>query len=164
LELDHYIQSGIIESYVLGLATNVEVEELQYMRRLYPELNSEITAVERRMERTAFAEAVLPPEQLKDRILQRINWREEAYHDTTDYHRTSNQRQQANYNTTYINIQPKDNQYITVHKWWKLFFIAVFIISKICLASAIYFYLKYQMQEKKLEQLAPRTEIHANPR
>lgn len=164
MELDHYIQSGIIESYVLGLATNVEVEELQYMRRLYPELNSEITAVEKRMEKTAFAEAVLPPEQLKDRIFQRINWREEEYYDTTDYRRSSNQRQQGNYNTTYINIQPKDNQYITVHKWWKLFFIAVFILSKIMLASAIYFYVKSQMQEKKLEQLAPRTAIPANSR
>jgi len=163
LELDHYIQSGIIESYVLGLATNVEVEELQYMRRLYPELNSEIAAVEKRMERQAFAEAVLPPERLKDRIFQRINWREEDYHDTTDYGR-SNQNQQANYNTTYINIQPKDNQYITVHKWWKVFFIAVFILSKVCLASAIYFYLKYQMQEKKLEQVSPRAEFPANSR
>lgn len=164
MELDHYIQSGIIESYVLGLATNVEVEELQYMRRLYPELNSEITAVEKRMERTALAEAVLPPEQLKVRIFQRINWREEEYHDTTDYRRSSNQRQQGNYNTTYINIQPKDNQYITVHKWWKVFFIAVFILSKITLASAIYFYVKSQLQEKKLEQLAPRTQAPANSR
>ncbi|WP_440132617.1 hypothetical protein [Chitinophaga sancti] len=164
MELDHYIQSGIIESYVLGLATNVEVEELQYMRRLYPELNSEIAAVEKRMEITAFAEAVPPPAQLKDRIFQRINWKEEESHEATDYRRTSGQHQQANYNTTYINIQPKDNQYITVHKWWKLFFIAVFIISKICLASAIYFFVKSQMQEKKLEQLTPRTEVHTNSR
>ncbi|WP_343689459.1 hypothetical protein [Chitinophaga sp.] len=164
MELDHYIQSGIIESYVLGLATNVEVEELQYMRKLYPELNSEIAAVERRMERTALAEAVLPPEELKERIFQRINWREDDYYDTGDYRRSSNTREKASYNTTYINIQPKDNQYITVHKWWKLFFIAVFIISKVCLASAIYFYLKYEMQEKKLEQLTPRTEVPTNPR
>ncbi|WP_343669510.1 hypothetical protein [Chitinophaga sp.] len=161
MELDHYIQSGIIESYVLGLATNVEVEELQYMRRLYPELNSEIAAVEKRMERTAFAEAVSPPGWLKDRILQRINWQGEEYQDTADY-RKSNQNHQASYNTTYINIQPKDNQYITVHKWWKVFFIAVFILSKVCLASAIYFYLKYQMQEKKLEQVAPRAKAPIN--
>lgn len=162
MELDHYIQSGIIESYVLGLATSTEIDELQYMRRLYPELNREIAAVERRMERTAFAEAVLPPERLKDRIFQRINWEEEEKNFDT-HERRGPYGKQPNHNT-YINIQPKDNDYITVHKWWKVFFIAVFILSKICLGTAIYFFLKYQMQEKKLESMTPRTETHTNTR
>lgn len=164
MELNHYIQSGIIESYVLGLATSTEIDELQYMRRLYPELNREIAAVERRMERTAFAEAVLPPERLKDRIFQRINWEEEERnYDTRERTRSNGNGNQQNYNT-YINIQPKGSDYITVHKWWKVFFIAVFILSKLCLGTAIYFFLKYQMQEKKLESLTPRTETHANTR
>ena len=155
MELDHYIQSGIIESYVLGLATSVEVDELLYMRRIYPELNREIAAVERRMEHTAFAEAVTPPERIRDRILQRIDWQEERFEKV--------EKERSGYTNIYI--QPKDNQFITVHKWWKLFFIMVFILSKICLASAIYFYLKDQrLQERKMVPSVQKTEVHAGVR
>ncbi len=143
MDLNHYIQSGIIESYVLGIATVSEMEELQHMRRLYPSLNAEIMAVERRIERTALAEAVLPSPYLKDRIFQRINWRDDPPPPHGD--------DQSRY--TFINIQSRDGQHITVHKWWRLFFIVTFIISKVCLFFAIYYFLKYQqMQERKEEE------------
>jgi len=143
LELNHYIQSGLLESYVLGIATASEMEELQQMRRLYPSLNAEIIAVERRIEKTALEEAVLPSPYLKQRIFQHINWREELPppDDKSRY--------------TFINIHSKDTQHITVHKWWRLFFIITFILSKICLFFAIYFFLKYQQsreKEKEAEQ------------
>jgi hypothetical protein len=147
LELDHYIESGIIESYALGLATASEIEELQHMRKLYPELNTEIRMVERRMEMVALTEGVQPPSKLKDRIFQRINWDEE---------KESKEKDKSNY--TFINIQSRNQDYITVHKWWKLFFIMVFIVSKVCLFAAIYFYLKYQQSQEKLAQSSSRIE------
>lgn len=149
MELHHYIESGIIESYALGLATATEIEELQYMRKLYPEINTEIRMVERRIEMVALTEGVMPPARLKDRIFQRINWEDPK---TTE-------QDKSNY--TFINIQSKDNNYITVHRWWKLFFILVFAVSKVCLFAAIYYYLKYQqLQEKKQEQASFPTEQH----
>lgn len=149
MELHHYIESGIIESYALGLATATEIAELQYMRKLYPELNTEIRMVERRIEMVALTEGVMPPARLKDRIFQRINWEEQK--------NTEQEKDKSNY--TFINIQSKDNNYITVHKWWKLFFVMVFIVSKVCLFAAIYYYLKYQqLQERKLEQTSYPTE------
>ena len=149
MELDHYRQSGIIESYVLGLATSIEAEELQRMRRLYPEVNREIAAVERQMERTAFAEAVLPPEGLKDQIFQRISWREEI--PGTDEWEKANTK---NPNYTFINIQPKSQEYITVNKMWKYFFFAIFLISKILLFTAVYFLLKYLQSQEKIKELS----------
>lgn len=147
MELHHYIESGIIESYALGLATATEVEELQYMRKLYPELNTEIRMVERRIEMVALSEGVMPPARVKDRLFQRIDWEEQK----------TKEKDKSNY--TFINIESKNRDYITVHKWWKFFFIMVFIVSKICLFAAIYFYLKYQqVQEKKLEQASYPTE------
>ena len=156
MELHHYIESGIIESYALGLATSSEIEELQYMRKLYPELNTEIMLVERRLERVALTEGILPPSRLKDRIFQRINWEREGQTYGDNNYKTPEDK--SNY--TFINIQSKDRNYITVHKWWKLFFVMVFIVSKICLFAAIYYYLKYQqLQEIKSEQTRlPRTE------
>jgi hypothetical protein len=149
LELHHYIESGIIESYALGLATTSEVEELQYMRKLYPELNTEIRMVERRIEMVALTEGIMPPARLKDRLFQRINWEEKR----------TNEQDKSNY--TFINIESKNKDYITVHKWWKLFFVMVFIVSKVCLFAAIYYYLKYQQsQELRSEQRSFPTEQH----
>ncbi|GAA3947436.1 hypothetical protein GO495_26720 [Chitinophaga oryziterrae] len=147
MELDHYIESGIIESYALGLATASEIEELQHMRKLYPELNTEIRMVERRMEMVALTEGVQPPSKLKDRIFQRINWDEE---------KDTKEKDKSNY--TFINIQSRNQDYITVHKWWKLFFIMVFIVSKVCLFAAIYYYLKYQQSQEKSAQSSSQTE------
>jgi len=143
LDLNHYIQSGIIESYVLGIATTSEMEELQHMRRIYPSLNLEIMAVERRIEKSALSEAVLPSPYLKERIFQRINWRDDMPPPSGD--------DQSRY--TFINIQSKDGQHITVHRWWRAFFIITFILSKICLFFAIYFFLKYQQSQERKEEL-----------
>lgn len=151
MELDHYIESGIIESYALGLATTAEIEELQHMRKLYPQLNTELRIVERRIEMAALTEGVQPPSRLKDKVFQRINWDEE---------KNTTEKDKSNY--TFINIQSKNQDYITVHRWWKLFFIMVFIVSKICLFAAIYFYLKYQQAQEKLAQPSSRTE-HSIP-
>jgi hypothetical protein len=122
---------------VLGIATVSEMEELQQMRRLYPSLNAEVMAVERRIEKTALAEAVLPSPYLKQRIFQHINWRDKLppSDDNSRY--------------TFINIHSKDEQHITVHKWWRLFFIITFILSKVCLFFAIYFFLKYQQSRER---------------
>jgi len=149
LKLDHYIESGIIESYALGLATPAEVEELQHMRKLYPQLNTEIRIVERRIEMVALREGVAPPSRLKDRVFQRIGW---------DKEKNTTEKDQSNY--TFINIQSRNQDYITVHRWWKLFFIMVFIVSKICLFAAIYYYLKYQQTQEKLAQPSSPIEHH----
>jgi hypothetical protein len=137
LELKFYIESGIIESYVLGLASEAEVEELQHMRKLYPELDTEVEFVERRLERAAFDEPAMPPAEVRDRVLQKIRWDGgHAYADPSS-------------NYTFINIQPKDGSHITVHRWWKIFFIIFFIMSKIFLFLAIFYYLKYRMSQEK---------------
>lgn len=145
MELKFYIESGIIESYVLGLATEEEALELQHMRRLYPELDTEIDIVERRLERAAFDEPALPPDEIRERVLQRIRWENGGAYAEPD--------PGANY--TFINIQPKDKDHITVHKWWKIFFIIFFIMSKVFLFLAIFYYLKYKQTQEDHSSLNP---------
>ncbi|MET3875051.1 hypothetical protein [Chitinophaga sp. OAE865] len=137
MELKFYIESGIIESFVLGLATEEEVEELQHMRRLYPELDTEVEFVERRLERAAFDEPAMPPVEIRERVLQKIRWEEGHGHSDPS----------SNY--TFINIQPKDGNHIMVHRWWKIFFIIFFIMSKVFLFLAIFYYLKYRMSQEQ---------------
>ncbi|CAL1520944.1 hypothetical protein [Chitinophaga sp. MM2321] len=139
MELKFYIESGIIESFVLGLATESEVEELEHMRRLYPDLDTEVEIVERRLERAAFDEAAMPPAQTKERVLQKIRWEQAG-----GYGETSS-------SYTFINILPKDGSHISVHRWWKIFFIIIFILSKIFLFFAILYYLKYRQVKEQEE-------------
>jgi anti-sigma-K factor RskA len=68
-----YISSGIIESYVLGLADAQEAAELAQMRRQYPEVEAAITAFEQSLEAHARATAIAPPEALKPRLMAAIN-------------------------------------------------------------------------------------------
>ncbi|RBL93643.1 hypothetical protein [Chitinophaga flava] len=150
MELKFYIESGIIESYVLGLASETEVEELEHMRKLFPELDTEVELVERRLEKACFDEAVLPPMITRERVLQKVRW---------EYAGAGADSQSSNY--TFINIQPKDGSHISVHRWWKIFFIIIFILSKIFLFFAIFYYLKYrQEKEKEQERTVVTTFIH----
>jgi heme/copper-type cytochrome/quinol oxidase subunit 3 len=84
----------------------------------------------------------MPPAEIRDRVLQKIRWDEgNAYSDPSS-------------NYTFINIQPKDGNHITVHRWWKIFFIIFFIMSKVFLFLAIFYYLKYRMsQEQRSDNL-----------
>lgn len=68
-----YIESGILELYVLGQLTALEQAEVEAMATRYPEVKQEIDAIERAMEQYAVAQAVQPAEGLDQKILARIN-------------------------------------------------------------------------------------------
>lgn len=74
MELKQYIETGIIESYVLGLATAEEAAEFLRLKALYPEVRAELAAVEQHVKRLLFNEAVRPPDAIRERILQSIGW------------------------------------------------------------------------------------------
>jgi hypothetical protein len=151
LEIREYIESGIIESYLLGLATHDEAVELQQLRRVFPELNSEIAMTERRLEKMAFADDLKPPAEVWNKITHRIRWEEENRH--------KSEEDRANY--TFINMQPRTDHMITVHKNWKYAFIVIFILSKIFLIGAIILGLKYyrEMRDHRVRQQSAPTQL-----
>lgn len=67
-----YIESGILELYVLGQLTAQEQAEVEAMAAQYPEVKQEIDAIELAMEQYAVANAVQPSVGLDDQILARI--------------------------------------------------------------------------------------------
>jgi anti-sigma-K factor RskA len=72
LNISDYISSGIIESYVLGLADAAEQQELEQLRIQYPELEAAIRAFEQSLEQNALAAATPPPAHLKEKILSAL--------------------------------------------------------------------------------------------
>ena len=73
MDINEYIQSGIIESYVLGLANTEEIDEMEKNRFLYPEIGKAITDFSLRLEEKALEYAIAPPAELKVKIFSAID-------------------------------------------------------------------------------------------
>jgi len=69
VNIKEYISSGIIESYVLGLASNEERAEFEQLSSVHAELRQAKEAFELSLEQHALDNAVNPPAALKEKIL-----------------------------------------------------------------------------------------------
>lgn len=68
-----YIESGVIESYVLGMANAQEAAELEQLSRQYPEIRKAIDDFEALLESTAMAAAVTPAPALKTKLFAELD-------------------------------------------------------------------------------------------
>lgn len=71
-EVKAYIESGILELYVLGQLSAQENNEVEVMANKHPEVKAEITAIELAMEAYALDNAVEPSVDLSDKIFSKI--------------------------------------------------------------------------------------------
>jgi anti-sigma-K factor RskA len=72
VNIREYISSGIVESYVLGLAAAEERVEFEQLCSQYPELMEARTAFEKALEKQAMENAIEPPAFIKQRVLDQI--------------------------------------------------------------------------------------------
>jgi anti-sigma-K factor RskA len=72
MDIQDYIASGIIESYVMGMATPREREEFERLCRHYPELEVARKQFEDSLETKAQADAETPPAFVKEKIFDAI--------------------------------------------------------------------------------------------
>jgi anti-sigma-K factor RskA len=69
VNIDNYISSGAIESYVLGLANAQEAAEVQQLSLQYPEIKQAIANFEAALEAAAFANAITPAASSKEKLM-----------------------------------------------------------------------------------------------
>lgn len=72
MNIQEYISSGIVESYVLGLASEEERKEFEQLCTLHPELAAARTAFELSLEQQAFANAITPYPGTKHRVFKKV--------------------------------------------------------------------------------------------
>lgn len=72
MDIQAYIQSGIIESYVLGLASAEEAAELEKLQFQFPEIQQAISDFSASMEQQAFEHAITPPPDVKAKVMTAI--------------------------------------------------------------------------------------------
>jgi anti-sigma-K factor RskA len=73
VNLQDYIASGIIESYVMGLASESERAEFEQLCAQYPELVAQRRKFEERLEQYASDHAELPPPEVKVKVFEAIS-------------------------------------------------------------------------------------------
>ncbi|MGH2552150.1 MAG: anti-sigma factor [Chitinophagaceae bacterium] len=73
MNIKEYISSGIVESYVLGLASEDERREFEQLCKQYPELLAIRNEFEMDLEKQAMENAISPPVDLKNKILTKIS-------------------------------------------------------------------------------------------
>ncbi|MBW8686250.1 hypothetical protein [Chitinophaga rhizophila] len=148
LDLHDYIESGIIESYLLGLASADEAALFERMRNLYPELNTEIVAAEYKLQKLMQEDGVTPPAKVWNKISERLT----PHHHESYYSRAGKQDTAAD-PFTYV-LQPRNNT-ITVSIWWRCAFIALVVVIMALIASTVYFYQQFRTVEERLMHLHP---------
>jgi len=78
LDPKKYIESGILDDYVMGFVSDQERQEVQCLAKIYPEINEALRQAEDLMATWAADNAVAPPLELKDKILANLGEQEAA--------------------------------------------------------------------------------------
>ncbi|QXV65714.1 hypothetical protein INP83_01050 [Mucilaginibacter sp. 21P] len=157
--IHQYINSGILEAYVTGSASETEVEELLRMKARHPEVNIALQELEADMEFLAGRMAVMPPARTWDKISDEIDEIMLREKKEVSKFRPANQPTEETIppaGPTYIEVEGASS-HMRINKAWRWVFAAVFVLGKIFLAFAIYFYLENRQAQTQLNEL--KTEI-----
>jgi len=71
-DIKAYIESGILELYVLGDVTHEEKLQVEAMAARHPAIKAELEEIEKSLESYTNANAVEPPENLRDKVLNSL--------------------------------------------------------------------------------------------
>ncbi|RFS23256.1 hypothetical protein DVR12_09555 [Chitinophaga silvatica] len=139
MNINNYIESGIIERYLLGLASADEEAELFALRKIYPILDIEFAAAEIRIENKCHLEAKTPPPALRQTILNRFKNDDADFNTNEETYSRQRYRQQPPKTDTYI-LEPFWKRRMSVSIWWRCIVIAMVILLMALAASTYHFY------------------------
>ncbi|WP_031528628.1 anti-sigma factor [Dyadobacter crusticola] len=74
MNIQAYIESGILEEYVLGTVSPQEKQEVECMSHIYPEIKEELMRTENALEEYALKHQTPPPASLKESIFAMMNF------------------------------------------------------------------------------------------
>ncbi|MHA4809827.1 hypothetical protein ACX0G9_17060 [Flavitalea flava] len=154
MNIQEFIKSGIIEAYVFGLASVEEIEIMETYLPIYPELRHALGDFELKLETFSMNRGVPPPNDLESKIRARL-LQLPAVKPTYKQTKGNGQKEDPPIND-YLPVKTTSS-FIQVHKFWRVAFFTVFVISKILLVLFIYFLIKYQNARAELLILQGKT-------
>lgn len=155
MKINEYIESGILESYVLGSASEAEAQELLRLKEQYPQIQKAFQTVELDVERMAMGMAIKPPAdtwlKIESRINDLIELRETEIQINQPPGRNGSQSKSRR-GAQFIEVE-SESGHMRIRKIWRWVFAAVFLLGKIFLAFAIYFYISDRHHEEEIKEL-----------
>ena len=155
MEINEIIESGLMETYVMGIATEDEVAKVLSLKKEYPAFKDALEQLELDMELMAQSMGVEPPAGTLAKIEHEINEiqrQNQALQTAFNSEYSDDKSHHENKREKYIEVESESNQ-MRVNKAWKWVFIAIFVLGKIFLACAIYFYLENRQVKEQIETL-----------
>lgn len=163
MKINEYIESGILEAYVLGSTSEAETKELLFLKAKHPQIQEALQLLEIDMERMAQQMSIPPPPDLWLKIEGHLNELAELPDfDAIPISRPPN-RKGGNHRKSgqFIEVDASSS-HMRVHKIWRWLFIGVFILGKIFLGFAIYFYLENRQLKQEVIKLKTQLEKYEN--
>ncbi|QXU40517.1 hypothetical protein [Pedobacter sp. D749] len=155
MEISKIIESGLMETYVMGIATEKEVQQVLSLKKEYPAFKKALELLEYDMELLAQSMGIEPPAGTLSKIEHEINEiqrRNQALQTTFEPEYRHEKSNGESRQEKYIQVESESNQ-MRVNKAWKWVFIAVFVLGKVFLACAIYFYLEKRQAKEQIKEL-----------
>lgn len=134
-----YIESGIIETYVLGMASPEESAELEALCLEFPEIKAALTAFEETLEKNAMANAIPPPPGVKKALFKELE---------SSFAKTSLPEE---LNQTVLPTQPAP--VVGMNSFSRYFAAAAIILLVISGGLNIYFYSKFTETTQQYQAL-----------
>ncbi|MFD1256425.1 hypothetical protein ACFQ3S_06415 [Mucilaginibacter terrae] len=149
-----FIESGVLEAYVMGSASAGEEQEVLRMKNNYAQVQEAITELETDLEELARSIAVPPPPNMWNRIETEFNEIATIPNNPLEIgdRQKRQYRERENKENQYIHVE-SESTHMRIHKNWKYVFAAVFILGKIFLGCAIYFYLENRQAQQNIQEL-----------
>jgi len=143
VDLQAYIQSGVVESYVLGLAEDQEVVEIEQLIVQYPVIQLAIDEFAIALEKEAFENSLTPPGFIKQKLMAELAF---SYKNNDKANPLMIAYNSQNENTT-GQYQGKSSTY------WKILAAASVILFFVSAAANFYLYNKYNTTNNKYTAL-----------
>ncbi|MDT3404864.1 hypothetical protein [Mucilaginibacter terrae] len=150
-----FIESGILEAFITGATSDAEERKVLEMKQQFPAVKEALSEIESDLEQLAQRMAVPPPPQIWDRIESEINGLTvTARHlpDTPGQDENYSGNGRAKKGSDYIEVEGASS-HMRIHKIWRWIFGAVFLLGKIFLGFAIYYYLENRQIKQSIEEL-----------
>ncbi len=169
MDIQQYIQSGIIESYVMGLASDDEIIEVEKLALEQPEVQQAIDDYSELLEQQAFQNAVAPPPGVKERLMAAIREDDSAGSGAIAFSAHSSasvvtpamlpEQEISSSSATIVPISTKQSSY----KLWQYVAAASIILFVCSAAYNVYLYNEYsEKSQQYISLLNERTTLQAS--
>lgn len=161
MKINEYIESGILEAYVLGSASEAERRELLYMKAKYPEIQEALLDIELGVEEIAQQMAIIPPENGWLRVETGINELMKTPAAEALVVKSPGKGGKGSKGSQFIEVDAASS-HMRIHKMWRWIMLGIFILGKIFLGFAIFFYLENRNMKEQIKELRTEMQIIKN--